>query len=82
MRHIFLVAQQPDSAELQKLQAVEKHLAKCADARKIGDWKSALRETDAAISAGADSSPLVNFSHLQLASPNSFTIDEPVRSHC
>ncbi|KAG6524729.1 hypothetical protein ZIOFF_014667 [Zingiber officinale] len=26
-------------------------------ARKIGDWKSALREADAAIAAGADSSP-------------------------
>ncbi|KAG6528561.1 hypothetical protein ZIOFF_010739 [Zingiber officinale] len=30
------------------------------EARKIGDWKSALREADAAIAAGADSSPTVS----------------------
>jgi hypothetical protein len=29
------------------------------DARKIGDWKSALREADAAIANGADSCQLV-----------------------
>lgn len=59
VRHVFLVPQQPDAAELQKLQTVEQHLAKSADARRIGDWKGALRETDAAIAAGADSAPLV-----------------------
>lgn len=50
---------QPDSDELQKLQAVERHLNGCANARKIGDWKSAMREGDAAIAAGAVSSPQV-----------------------
>jgi len=54
-----LAAQQPDPFELQKLQAVERHLGRCAELRKIGDWKSALREADAAIVAGADSCPLV-----------------------
>ncbi|CAL9152111.1 unnamed protein product [Musa hybrid cultivar] len=58
-KHLFLTGQTPDSVELQKLQAVERHLAKCGDARKIGDWKSTLREADAAIAAGADSSPLL-----------------------
>ncbi|XP_072958761.1 TPR repeat-containing thioredoxin TTL1-like [Typha angustifolia] len=58
-KHLFVAVLQPDLVELQKLQAVEKHLDRCADARKIGDWKSALRESDAAISAGADSSPLL-----------------------
>lgn len=50
---------QSDPAEWQKLQEVEMHLGRSTDARKIGDWKSALREADAAISAGADSSQLV-----------------------
>lgn len=58
-RHLFVSGQQPDPAELQKLLAVEKHLSKCSDARRIRDWKSVLREADAAISAGADSSPQV-----------------------
>ncbi|XP_062215133.1 TPR repeat-containing thioredoxin TTL1-like [Phragmites australis] len=51
--------QQSDPAEWQKLQEVEMHLGRCTDARKIGDWKSALREADAAIAAGADSSQLL-----------------------
>ncbi|XP_058095621.1 TPR repeat-containing thioredoxin TTL1-like isoform X2 [Magnolia sinica] len=55
-RHVFM-GQKPDGGELQKLQAVERHLSRCADARKIGDWKSTLREGDAAIAAGADSCP-------------------------
>ncbi|XP_043689494.1 TPR repeat-containing thioredoxin TTL1-like isoform X2 [Telopea speciosissima] len=56
-KHMCFPGQQPDLSELQKLQAVERHLNRCADARKIGDWRSALRECDAAIAAGAESSP-------------------------
>lgn len=48
-----------DPAEWQKLHEVESHLGKCMDARKTGDWKSALREADAAIANGADSSQLL-----------------------
>lgn len=59
-QHIFLTGNQPDNTELQKLQRLERHLGKCGEARKIGDWKSALREADAAIAAGADSSPTVS----------------------
>lgn len=58
-RHICLIGYSPDPIELQKLQAVEKHIDKCIDARKIGDWKSVLREVEAAIASGADSSPQV-----------------------
>lgn len=58
-KHLRLAAQQPDPVELQKMQAVERHLGRCAELRKIGDWKSALREADAAIAEGADSCPLL-----------------------
>ncbi|WOK91378.1 TPR repeat-containing thioredoxin TTL1-like [Canna indica] len=58
-KHLFLTGHPPDPVELQKLQAVERHLVKCGDARKVGDWKSMLREADAAVAAGADSSPLL-----------------------
>ncbi|CAD6332669.1 unnamed protein product [Miscanthus lutarioriparius] len=50
---------QSDPAEWQKLHEVEIHQGRCMDARKIGDWKSALREADAAIAIGADSSRLL-----------------------
>ncbi|XP_040376037.1 TPR repeat-containing thioredoxin TTL1-like [Oryza brachyantha] len=50
---------QSDPSEWEKLQQVEAHQGRSIDARKIGDWKSALREADAAIAAGADSSQLL-----------------------
>ncbi|GER29168.1 tetratricopeptide repeat-containing family protein [Striga asiatica] len=56
-KHICLSGHQPDPVEFQKLQLVEKHLSRCADARKVGDWRSTLREVDAAITSGAIASP-------------------------
>ncbi|KAJ6806992.1 TPR repeat-containing thioredoxin TTL1-like [Iris pallida] len=58
-KHLLLAGQQPDLLELQKLQSVERHLVRCADSRKLTDWKSMLREADAAIAEGADSCPLL-----------------------
>ncbi|KAF2302281.1 hypothetical protein GH714_033976 [Hevea brasiliensis] len=55
--HLRFQGRQTGPTELQKLQSLEKHINRCADARKIGDWKGALRETDAALTIGADSSP-------------------------
>ncbi|XP_010517786.1 PREDICTED: inactive TPR repeat-containing thioredoxin TTL3-like [Camelina sativa] len=56
-RHICFPGQCPDQADLQRLQTLEKHLRRCSEARKIGDWKTAIKETDAAIANGADTSP-------------------------
>ncbi|KAH0448252.1 hypothetical protein IEQ34_022052 [Dendrobium chrysotoxum] len=58
-KHLFWPGLQPDSLELQRLKAVDMHVRRCADARKIGDWKIVLRESNAAIAAGADSSSLL-----------------------
>lgn len=55
--HLCFPGQHSDPTELHKLQIFEKHLNQFAVSRKIGDWKSMLRETDAAIAIGADSSP-------------------------
>ncbi|KAE9590594.1 putative 43kDa postsynaptic protein [Lupinus albus] len=56
-KHLSHPGVQSDPSEMRKLQMVEKHITKCADGRRIGDWKSVLREVDAAIASGADSSP-------------------------
>ncbi|KAM7252159.1 hypothetical protein ACFE04_024042 [Oxalis oulophora] len=56
-KHLYFPGQHPDPSELQKLQTVEKHLNKCTDVRKTGDWKSTLRECEAAITTGSDSAP-------------------------
>lgn len=57
--HLNCLGQHLDPSELQKLQLIEKHLKSCAEARKIRDWKTAMKEADAALAAGADSSPQV-----------------------
>ncbi|CAN4087359.1 unnamed protein product [Withania somnifera] len=55
--HFFSLGHKPDQAELQKLQAVEKHISKCTDARRLGDWMTMLKEAEAATASGAEASP-------------------------
>lgn len=59
-KHLLSVGQQPDHTEMRKLQTIERHLGICSEVRRMGDWKSALREADSVIAAGADSSLLIN----------------------
>ncbi|KAK7401779.1 hypothetical protein VNO78_13540 [Psophocarpus tetragonolobus] len=56
-KHLCYPGMQPDLSEMQRLQVVEKHISKCGDVRRVADWKGVLREVDAAVAAGADSSP-------------------------
>ncbi|KAL6619919.1 hypothetical protein ACP70R_035058 [Stipagrostis hirtigluma subsp. patula] len=49
---------QPD-LELHKLETVEKHLMRCLEARKVGNWSRALSECDNAIATGVDSCALL-----------------------
>lgn len=50
---------------MQKLQSIEMHMSKCTGARRVGDWRSTLREVEAAIASGADASPEVCLYFLQ-----------------
>ncbi|KAL3635364.1 hypothetical protein CASFOL_019911 [Castilleja foliolosa] len=56
-KHICVPGLQSDPKEVHKLQIIEKHISKCAEARRVGDWRSTLGEVDAAIDSGADASP-------------------------
>ncbi|KAG9129938.1 hypothetical protein Leryth_007061 [Lithospermum erythrorhizon] len=56
-KHLTVPGMQVDPIEMQKLQTVEMHILKCSNARRIHDWESILREIDAAVASGADSSP-------------------------
>lgn len=53
--HFKLSGQQSDWSDIQKVQTVEMHLSNCVEARKIGNWKTLLKESNAATMAGADS---------------------------
>lgn len=44
-----------------KAHALQSHLNKCNEARKVNDWKFILAETKSAISLGVDSAPKVSF---------------------
>lgn len=45
--------------DVQKLDKIEKHLMNCLAAKRSSDWNSVIRESEAAIAAGADSAPQV-----------------------
>ncbi|KAG9451571.1 hypothetical protein H6P81_011536 [Aristolochia fimbriata] len=45
--------------EFAQAQAVQAHVARCNEARKLKDWRTMLKEAGCAISAGADSAPQV-----------------------
>ena len=63
-RHFRLAGQQTDVADLYRMEKIEKHVAKCFEARKNGDWDTVVMESDAAVVAGADSASQVG--HLLL----------------
>ncbi|KAG8632953.1 hypothetical protein MANES_18G068500v8 [Manihot esculenta] len=48
-----------DSEDVAQVQALQKHLNRCIQARKLKEWNTLVKETDCAISSGADSSPEV-----------------------
>ncbi|XP_023524644.1 TPR repeat-containing thioredoxin TTL1-like [Cucurbita pepo subsp. pepo] len=64
-KHLCFPGVQPDPSELLRLQAVERHISKCRDARRLKDWRSVLKEADAAIAGGADSSPQLFMSKVE-----------------
>ncbi|XP_010535042.1 PREDICTED: TPR repeat-containing thioredoxin TTL1 [Tarenaya hassleriana] len=56
-KHFRLPGFRLDPSEVQNLQAIDKHLSKCADARGHSNWRTVLKEVDAAILSGANFSP-------------------------
>lgn len=58
-RHFKISGEQADLSDLQRMEKIGKHVAKCFEARKVTDWQTVVRESDAAVVAGADSAPQV-----------------------
>ncbi|KAI9165673.1 hypothetical protein LWI28_018530 [Acer negundo] len=48
-----------DQIDIAKCKSVQGHLNKCTDVKRMRDWNSLIKETAAAISAGADSAPSI-----------------------
>lgn len=57
--HYKRAGPEADDVDISKAKTVQAHLNKCTDARRLRDWNTLINEAEAAISAGADSSPLI-----------------------
>lgn len=58
-RHLRAAGNEADLVELQRLRNIERHFSRCIDARRLREWQNVIRESDAAVVAGADSAPRV-----------------------
>ncbi|KAG6541934.1 hypothetical protein Mapa_016659 [Marchantia paleacea] len=58
-RYFKTAGSQADWEDTQRMMVIEKHLLRCIQARKNHDWNVLVRESDAAIIAGADSAPQI-----------------------
>ncbi|RID80507.1 hypothetical protein BRARA_A03167 [Brassica rapa] len=56
-KHLFCVEEPSDPMVVKVLQQVDRHLNKCADARRRGLWNAVLTKASAAMESGADMSP-------------------------
>lgn len=59
MYHYKQSGPEADQDDLAKAKAVQTHLTKCTEARRLRDWNTLIKETGFAISSGADSAPQV-----------------------
>ncbi|XP_077213864.1 TPR repeat-containing thioredoxin TTL1-like [Tasmannia lanceolata] len=59
LNHYKQSGNEADSKDFSQAQALQTHLAKCNDARKLRDWHTMLKHAGCAISSGADSASQV-----------------------
>ncbi|XP_020220707.2 inactive TPR repeat-containing thioredoxin TTL3 [Cajanus cajan] len=59
MYHYKQAGLEADPDEIAKAKILQVHLNKCTEARRLGDWKTLLTETNKVISSGADSAPQI-----------------------
>ncbi|XP_072953053.1 inactive TPR repeat-containing thioredoxin TTL3-like [Typha angustifolia] len=59
IHHYKQSLKEANALDISRAQSVKSRIAKCNDARKLKDWITVLKESQAAVSDGADSAPLV-----------------------
>ncbi|XP_022942063.1 inactive TPR repeat-containing thioredoxin TTL3-like [Cucurbita moschata] len=59
MYHYRQSGPEADHEHLAKAKAVQAHLNKCTEARRLRDWNTLIKETGFAITSGADSAPQI-----------------------
>ncbi|KAJ7542635.1 hypothetical protein O6H91_09G004400 [Diphasiastrum complanatum] len=58
-KHFKAAGSLSDQRDMQRSDIIFRHVAKCLEARSVRDWASVIRESDAAVVAGADSASKV-----------------------
>ncbi|GAV90656.1 TPR_1 domain-containing protein/TPR_2 domain-containing protein/TPR_11 domain-containing protein [Cephalotus follicularis] len=59
MYHYKHSGPESDGDDLAKAKALQDHLKKCTEAKKLRDWNTLIKETKFAVSEGADSAPQI-----------------------
>lgn len=59
--HYKQAGPEADTDQIAKVKKIQVHLNKCTEARRLGDWNKLIKETNNAISSGADSAPQVSY---------------------
>ncbi|KAH1135006.1 hypothetical protein GYH30_013025 [Glycine max] len=55
--HYKQAGPEADTDQIAKVKKIQVHLNKCTEARRLGDWNKLIKETNYAVSFGADSAP-------------------------
>lgn len=58
-RKLLKSSEHIDPGDIQKVDRIEKHLSKCMEARRASEWNTVVKESEAAVLAGADSASQV-----------------------
>lgn len=61
-KHFKLAGHHTERGDIQKMENIEKHVTKCLEAERALDWSTLIKESEAAVAAGADFAPQVQHS--------------------
>ncbi|KAK1280009.1 Inactive TPR repeat-containing thioredoxin TTL3 [Acorus gramineus] len=59
IKHFKMAGDESDPNDVMRAQAVQSHINRCREARRLREWHTVLKEAESAISAGSDSAPQV-----------------------
>ncbi|KAK1304366.1 TPR repeat-containing thioredoxin TTL1 [Acorus calamus] len=59
IKHFKMAGDEADPNNVMRAQAVQSHINRCREARRLREWHTVLKEAESAISAGSDSAPQV-----------------------
>ena len=75
IHHYKLARKEAGSNDIVRAQALQTHLSKCSEARKLRDRQTVLKETQSGVSTDADSAPQISFPQVMLEKISPIELD-------